>query len=147
MQTQTPVPAKSTYKPAPGPGRPSLIKRKERLGDEGQAYEIIKDKWTLISDTLADEALKAARSRKKDGKSLVATCTAAGIAYDKRWSKQVNDNTEISIPPSLASQITKKLHAQPQVNQVVTEKVAHLTQVCDLSNEQARQCWEEMIGL
>ncbi len=90
-------------------GRPSAAQRMARLSDEGQAYEIIKDKWTLISDTLADEALKAARSRKKDGKSLVATCTAAGIAYDKRWAKQAHDNTELGIPPSLAAALTKKL--------------------------------------
>lgn len=134
---------KSNLPPGAGPGRTSTSKRLERLKDEGQAYEIIKDKWTLISDTLADEALKAARSRKKDGKSLVATCTAAGIAYDKRWSKQVNDNTELGIPASLAAALTKKLANHSQANQQVTAEVAHLSQVCD----SCKQAMEELSGL
>lgn len=110
-----------------------------RLADESQAFEIVRDKWTLISDTLADEALKAARSRKKDGKSLVATCTAAGIAYDKRWSKQAADTQEVSIPPSLGAQITAKLLGETKLNQQVTGKVAVLSQDADQGNQAQEQ--------
>ena len=120
LATETPSTTPKSHRLGAGPGRTPTSKRRERLGDEGQAFEIIKDKWTLISDTLADEALKAARSRKKDGKSLVATCTAAGIAYDKRWSKQVSENTEIAVPPSLLSAVTAKL-LEGQKSQVMVQ--------------------------
>lgn len=92
-------------------GRPSTKQILEQYKDEAKAFESIKDKWTLISHKLADEALKAARDPKKiaDGKTLVSLATAAGISYDKRWSKQVSDTTEIEFPPSLAAQIGAKL--------------------------------------
>lgn len=113
-----------------------------RLADEGKAFEIIKDKWTLISDTLADEALKAARSRKKDGKSLVATCTAAGIAYDKRWSKATSDSQEVDVPATLLASVSSKLTA----NQSVTAKVAVLGQDCDPDPDMLRQAMEDLLG-
>lgn len=97
-------------------GRPSNAAKAALLKDESQAFESIKEKWNYISHKLADEASKAARSAKKiDGRSLVALTTAAGIAYDKRWSKQVSDSTEIDIPASLATQIGSKL-AKPLIS-------------------------------
>ena len=91
-------------------GRPKKDQVKKPLQDESQAFESIKEKWNYISHKLADEASKAARNSKKiDGRSLVALTTAAGIAYDKRWSKQVSDSQDIDIPASLASQIFSKL--------------------------------------
>lgn len=91
-------------------GRPKKDQVKKPLQDESQAFESIKEKWNYISHKLADEASKAARNSKKvDGRSLVALTTAAGIAYDKRWSKQVSDSQDIDIPTSLAQQIYSKL--------------------------------------
>ena len=91
-------------------GRPKKDQVKKPLQDESQAFESIKEKWNYISHKLADEASKAARNSKKiDGRSLVALTTAAGIAYDKRWSKQVSDSQDIDIPASLANQIVSKL--------------------------------------
>jgi len=91
-------------------GRPTNASKAALLQDESQAFESIKQKWNYISHKLADEASKAARNSKKiDGRSLVALTTAAGIAYDKRWSKQVSDSQDIDIPASLASQIFSKL--------------------------------------
>lgn len=134
-----PEPVTSPAKPRNKGGRPSNAQREALLADEGQAFESIKRKWTYISHKLADEASKAARDHKKlDGKSLVALCTAAGIAYDKRWSKQVSDTQEISIPPSLAASVTAKLITDKQGNQQVKPEVAHLSQVCD-SADQAEQ--------
>lgn len=97
-------------------GRPKKDQVKKPLQDESQAFESIKEKWNYISHKLADEASKAARSAKKiDGRSLVALTTAAGIAYDKRWSKQVSDNTEIEIPAGLQAAIAAKL-AKPLIS-------------------------------
>ena len=91
-------------------GRPTNASKAALLQDESQAFESIKQKWNFISHKLADEASKAARNSKKiDGRSLVALTTAAGIAYDKRWSKQVSDSQDIDIPASLANQIFSKL--------------------------------------
>lgn len=84
-------------------------KSKDYLKDEGKAHEIIKDKWTELADYSADEALAAARSDKTDPKALVGKFTAAAIAYDKRWSKQVTDTQDIDIPASLATKILGKL--------------------------------------
>ena len=94
-------------------GRPSTKKILEQFKDEGKAFDSIRDKWTLISHKLADEALKAARDPKKilDGKSLVSLTTSAGIAYDKRWSKATADTTEIAMPPALISAIAAKCSA------------------------------------
>lgn len=90
--------------------------RAEKPVDEAQAHELIKQDWAQVSSKLVKEALKAARHPEKvDGRSLVALTTAAGIAYDKRWSKQVSDSTEIDIPASLATQISSKL-AKPLIS-------------------------------
>ncbi len=95
-------------------GRPSKTKPPKLLQDESHAFDSIKDKWTLISHKLADEALQAARSSKKiDGRSLVAITTSAGIAYDKRWSKQTHDTTEIELPASLVTAVSSKLRTDP----------------------------------
>jgi len=118
-----PTPAADSHLPKPKPshhknlaqygklgGRPPKDQVTKPLQDESQAFESIKDKWSYISHKLADEASKAARSAKKiDGRSLVALTTAAGIAYDKRWSKQVSDNTEIAIPDALQAAVASKL--------------------------------------
>lgn len=97
-------------------GRPSNASKAALLKDESQAFESIKEKWNYISHKLADEASKAARSAKKiDGRSLVALTTAAGIAYDKRWSKQTDNTQDIDIPASLAQQISGKL-SKPLTN-------------------------------
>jgi len=123
------IPAPDSHIPKPKPshhknlaqygklgGRPAKGQVTKPLQDESQAFESIKEKWNYISHKLADEASKAARSAKKiDGRSLVALTTAAGIAYDKRWSKQVSDSTEIDIPASLATQIGSKL-AKPLIS-------------------------------
>lgn len=78
--------------------------------DEAQAHELIKEDWAEVSSKLVKQALKAAKHPEKvDGRSLVALTTAAGIAYDKRWSKQVNDNTEIAIPDALQAAVASKL--------------------------------------
>ena len=95
-------------------GRPKKDQVKKPLQDESQAFESIKEKWNYISHKLADEASKAARSAKKiDGRSLVALTTAAGIAYDKRWSKTTADTTEIAMPPALISAIAARCSAPP----------------------------------
>src|SRR5690242_5980924 len=87
-------------------GRPSNAAKQALLDDECQAFESIKRKWTFISHKLADEVSKAARDPKKlDGKSLIGLCTAAGIDYDKRWSKTVDSSTEVCIPPSLVASL------------------------------------------
>ena len=102
-------------------GRPSNASKEALLRDESQAFESIKAKWNYISHKLADEASKAARSAKKiDGRSLVALTTAAGIAYDKRWSKTTADTTEIAMPPALISAIAAKC-ASPSPNPLITK--------------------------
>lgn len=90
---------------APRPPKPST---------EAEAHESIKEDWAKVSSTLVKEALKAARDPKKvDGRSLVALTTAAGIAYDKRWSKQTHDTTEIELPASLVTAVSSKLRTDP----------------------------------
>lgn len=95
-------------------GRKGGLARKNgttsQFADEAEAHESIKKDWAQISEKLAKQALKVARDPQKvDGRSLVALTTAAGIAYDKRWSKQVSDSQDIDIPASLASKILGKL--------------------------------------
>lgn len=104
-------------------GRPSTKKILEQFKDESKAFDSIRDKWTLISHKLADEALKAARDPKKilDGKSLVSLTTSAGIAYDKRWSKATADTTEIAMPPALISAIASKC-ASPSPNSLMNNE-------------------------
>jgi hypothetical protein len=124
-------------------GRPSNAQRNAMLDNEGEAFESIKRKWTFISHKLADEASKAARDHKKlDGKSLVALCTAAGIAYDKRWSKQVGDAQEVAIPPVLAERMTSKALGL----QALTAKVALLSEECDRYKMLIQAADEGMIG-
>ncbi|MBA3752752.1 MAG: hypothetical protein H0X01_01090 [Nitrospira sp.] len=115
-------------------GRPSEKQILAQYKDEAKAFESIRDKWTLISHRLADEVLKVARNTKRlpDGKSFVTLATVAGIAYDKRWSKQTHDSTEIELPPALMAALTSKLATAPQGNQLLSTEVAHLTEECDL---------------
>jgi hypothetical protein len=124
-------------------GRPKSSTRSVTTMEEGEAFESIKRKWTFISHKLADEAAKAARDHKKlDGKSLVALCTAAGIAYDKRWSKQVGDAQEVAIPPILAERMTSKALDL----QALTQKVALLSEECDRYKMLIQAADEGMIG-
>jgi len=143
-----PEPALDSHLPKPKPshhknlaqfgklgGRPKKDQVKKPLQDEAQAFESIKEKWNYISHKLADEASKAARSAKKiDGRSLVALTTAAGIAYDKRWSKQTDNSQDIDIPASLAHQISVKL-AKPLTNNESANMVQ--SKPCTESEEKA----------
>ena len=117
-------------------GRPSTKAILEQYKDETKAFDSIRDKWTLISHKLADEALKAARDPKKDGKTLVATCTAAGIAYDKRWSKATADTTEIAMPPSLVAAIAKGC-LKVDANHANHNHVSVLRQVRDMAESES----------
>lgn len=91
-------------------GRPSNASKAALYADESKAHESIKLKWAEISHQLADETLKAARDPKsQDARKFVSLATVAGIAYDKRWSKQVSDGQDIDIPASLATKILGKL--------------------------------------
>ena len=127
-------------------GRPSTKKILEQFKDEGKAFDSIRDKWTLISHKLADEALKAARDPKKilDGKSLVSLTTSAGIAYDKRWSKATADTTEIAMPPALISAIAAKC-AAPSPNSLTNNESQLMVQGKPLTEQEQEQeeCHEE----
>ena len=102
-------------------GRPRKDKAKAYLKDEGQAFEVIKNKWAELADLSVDEALRAVRDDKTDPRKVVGKTTAAAIAYDKRWEKKVSDNTEIAVPPSLAKQIVAKLTATGSGSEPQTE--------------------------
>lgn len=116
-------------------GRPSNASKAALYADESKAHESIKLKWAEISHQLADETLKAARDPKsQDAKKFVSLATVAGIAYDKRWSKQVSDTQDIDIPASLAHQISGKL-AKPLTNNESANMVQ--SKPCTDSDEKA----------
>ena len=146
MPTSSPAPVTEKTKPSHHKnlaqygklgGRPKNAKAKPSLQDETQAFDSIRDKWTYISHRLADKALAAARSTKNiNGKELVALCTSAGIAYDKRWSKATADTTEVAMPASLVSEIAKActlVAAKPAIN----NDVSVLGQVRDMDGDDA----------